>query len=76
MKRYIRSNIDLSDIEFPRRILKGTIEDTGEPCQMEANGFWIGNGGRHITSYLRVDKEDNRQYSMDRHHRFWIETED
>ena len=46
---------------------------------------WTGSNGRKITSYERVDKDVEydkngnpvkRQYSMDRQHRFWIETED
>lgn len=65
-------------------MMKGTIETTGERCEMEATGFWVGAKGRHITSYVRTDKAEtdsegrpvSRQYSMDRHHRFWIETED
>lgn len=65
--------------------ISGRIEDTGERCVMEPTGYWIGANGRHITSYERVDKEIEydrdgnpvkRQYSMDRQHRFWIETED
>lgn len=52
---------------------------------MEPNGYWIGPNGRKITSYVRVDKDVEyndagepvcRQYSMDRQHRFWAETED
>ena len=64
--------------------ISGRIEDTNERCVMEPNGYWV-NNGRKITSYERVDKEVEydrdgnpvkRQYSMDRQHRFWIETED
>lgn len=64
---------------------RGTIASTGERCEMRANGYWTGERGRHITSYERIDKpiEYNergapviRQYSMDRHHKFYIETED
>ena len=58
---------------------KGTIEDTKESCVMIANGYWVGEKGRHITSYERIDKKDPniyRQYSKDRHNRFWVETED
>ena len=61
------------------RQIKGTIENTSEKCIMVATGYWVGARGRHITSYNRIDKEEteiHRQYSMDRHHRFWIETED
>lgn len=58
------------------RVIGGTIENTNERCEMVSNGYWIGENGRHITSYERVDKEDNKQYSMDKYHRFWIETED
>lgn len=51
---------------------------------MQPSGNWAGAGGRQITSYLRVDKPDYnergervfRQYSRDRHHRFYVETED
>lgn len=61
-------------------VISGTIEATGERCKMQSNGYWVGAGGRHITSYIRVDKDEpegiERQYSMDRQHRFWIETED
>lgn len=61
-------------------IIKGTIEDTGERCAMQSVGYWIGAKGRHITSYVRVDKKEpdgiSRQYSMDRQHHFWIETEE
>lgn len=66
-------------------IISGRIENTDERCKMRANGYWTGEGGRHITSYERVDKDIEydekgrpvlRQYSMDRQHRFWIETED
>lgn len=65
--------------------IRGKIADTDEPCLMEPNGYWVGANGRKITSYKRVDKdieyddEGNpvkRQYSMDRQHRFWVETED
>ena len=64
--------------------IRGRIEDTDEPCIMQATGYWTSNG-RRITSYERVDKEVEydkngdpvkRQYAMDRQHRFWIETED
>ena len=54
--------------------IKGTLAQTGEKCVMEANGFWIGARGRHITSYIRVDVPDNKQYSMDVHRRFYVET--
>lgn len=60
------------------RKYKGTIADTKESCIMVANGYWVSNG-RHITSYERVDKKDPniyRQYSKDRHNRFYVETED
>ena len=65
--------------------IRGKIADTNEPCVMQANGYWMGDKGRKITSYERVDKDVEyddkgnpvkRQYSMDRQHRFWIETED
>lgn len=64
--------------------VSGRIEDTDERCIMHPNGYWT-MGGRCVTSYERVDKEIEydrngnpvkRQYSMDRQHRFWIETED
>ena len=73
MKLYIRSDI------------KGKIAETGESCVMRANGYWVGYGGKRRTSYTRTDKEVEytddgipviRQYSMDRNHRFWLETED
>lgn len=62
----------------------GTIAETGEKCVMQSNGYWVGAGGVHITSYHRVDKPDYnnkgervfRQYCMDRQHRFYVETED
>ena len=66
-------------------VISGRIAETGEPCKMRMNGYWVGGGGKHISSYERVDKEVEynedgrpvyRQYSMDRHHRFWLETED
>lgn len=57
-------------------MMKGIIAETGESCVMEVNGYWIADRGRKITSYVRVDKKDNRQYSMDRKHNFYIETED
>lgn len=63
---------------------RGTIASTGERCEMRVNGYWISKG-KHITSYERIDKpiEYNkrgapviRQYSMDRHRKFYVETED
>lgn len=81
MKRYIKSDYELVE----PRSTKGTIAETGEKCVMRMNGYWVGAGGRHITSYERVDKKVEyddrgnpviRQYSMDRQHRFYIETED
>lgn len=65
--------------------IRGKLADTNEPCVMQVNGYWMGDKGRKITSYERVDKDVEyddkgnpvyRQYSMDRQHRFWIETED
>lgn len=65
-------------------VVSGKIGDTGERCVMRPYGYWTA-GGRRITSYVRVDKEVEydssgnpvfRQYSMDKHHRFWIESED
>ena len=53
----------------------GHLAETGERCVMQAIGFWIAAGGRRVTSYVRVDKEDNKRYSMDRKHMFYIETE-
>ena len=67
------------------RTVSGRIEDSNERCVMVPCGYWVGYGGRKITSYERVDKDVEydkngkpvkRQYSMDRQHRFWIETED
>lgn len=72
MVRYIKADVS------------GKIADTGERCTMRATGYWTG-GGRRTTSYERtdVDVEYNdrgepvfRQYSMDKHHRFYVETED
>ena len=61
-------------------VISGTIHETGERCKMQMNGFWVGANGRHISSYIRVDQNEpegiERQYSMDRHHNFFIETED
>lgn len=66
-------------------IISGKIAETGERCTMQSNGYWTGANGRRITSYERVDKDIEyndkgepvyRQYSMDRQHRFWVETED
>lgn len=51
---------------------------------MRANGYWTG-GGKRTTSYERIDKDVEyddkgnpvvRQYSMDKHRRFYVETED
>lgn len=78
MKRYIASKREPG-------IVSGRLASTGEPCVMRINGYWIGGNGQHITSYERVDKEVEynedgdpvfRQYSMDRHHRFFLESED
>ena len=78
MKRYIKADREIG-------VVSGRIAETGEPCKMKMNGYWVGSRGRHISSYERVDKdveynEDGRavyrQYSMDRQHRFWLETED
>jgi hypothetical protein len=72
MKKYIKSDTI------------GKIAKTGEKCIMRPIGFWV-QDGRRITSYEQVDKEVEyddrgrpvrRQYSMDRYHRFWVETED
>lgn len=79
MKRYIRSDVSGRIVET-----SGRIAETGEPCKMRANGFWVA-GGKKITSWVRTDKEIEytddgtpvrRQYTMDRQHRFWVETED
>ena len=78
MKRYIVSGRQLPNLTY------GTIADTGERCAMQSTGYWTGAGGRHITSYQRVDKPEYnsrgeqvyRQYTMDRQHRFYLETED
>lgn len=78
MKRYITSGRKLPNLSY------GTLAETGERCIMQSNGYWVGEGGRRITSYQRVDKPDYnsngdkvfRQYSMDRQHRFYVETED
>lgn len=74
-KKEERKEKNMKDLEdIPET--KGRIEDTEEKCIMKSNGFWVGYKGTKITSYVRIDKPDNCQYSMDRHHRFWIETED
>lgn len=79
---YIGIQIDES---LKESVIRGKIADTDELCLMEPNGYWVGANGRKITSYKRVDTdieyddEGNpvkRQYSMDRQHRFWVETED
>lgn len=73
------------DESLKESVIKGKIADTDELCTMKSTGYWVGANGRKITSYERVDKDieyDNkgnpvkRQYSMDRQHRFWVETED
>lgn len=75
MKRYIKSDIT------------GKLADTGERCVMRPTGFWTSGprGGGRITSYERVDVDMEyaddgtpvyRQYSMDNHRRFYVETED
>lgn len=65
-------------------VVSGRIGDTDERCIMRPYGYWT-VGSRRITSYERVDKEVEydkngnpvfRQYSMDRQHRFWVESED
>ncbi len=52
---------------------------------MRPIGYWVADKGRRVTSYERVDKDVEytddgtpvrRQYSMDRQHRFWVETEE
>ncbi len=54
--------------------ISGTIAETGEKVKMIRTGYWIGARGAHITSYMRADgKDPDYQYSMDRHHRFWLE---
>lgn len=83
MKRYIKCYSENYNPNLP--VISGRIENTDEGCKMQSNGFWVGQGGRRITSYIRVDKDFEydsngnpvlRQYSMDRKHRFWVETED
>ena len=77
MKKYIRFSRDITDVS-------GTIADTGERCTMRATGS-VRSKGRTITLYTRTDKKIEyddkgrpvrRQYSMDRRHRFYLETED
>lgn len=72
MVRYVKSDVS------------GRIAITDEKCVMRPIGYWV-QDGRRVTSYERVDKEIEyddrgrpvrRQYSMDRHRRFWLETED
>ena len=78
MKRYISAARQLPNLSY------GKLAETGERCVMQSNGYWVGDGGRRITSYIRVDKPEYnakgekvfRQYIMDRQHRFWLETED
>ena len=81
MKKYIKSDYDFVE----SKPIKGIIYETGEKCLMRMNGYWVGAGGRHISSYERVDKDVEyddkgrpvyRQYTMDRHHVFYLETED
>lgn len=69
---------------FCERLVSGRIGDSEERCTMQPNGYWT-SGSRKIISYERVDKDVEydrngnpvkRQYSMDRQHRFWVETED
>lgn len=63
---------------------RGKIPETGDTGLFQANGYWIGTRGRHITSYIRVDTYETnaagdpvtRQYSRNRHNEFFIETED
>ncbi len=78
MKKYIVSSREPGTVS-------GTLYDTGEKCVMRMNGYWVGAGGRHISSYYRVDVEQEydengrpvfRQYSMDKHHKFYLESED
>ena len=78
MKKYISAKREIG-------VVSGKIAETGEPCKMRMTGYWTGAQGKHISSYERIDKEVEyddqgravyRQYSMDRHHRFWVETED
>lgn len=61
-------------------VISGTLFETGERCKMQMIGYWIGGGGRRISSYIRIDKEEPdgkyRQYSMDRKHIFYLESED
>ncbi len=86
MKLFPETNerVNTMKLRIKESIISGRIEDTDERCRMEPNGFWTANG-RRVTSYVRVDKDIEydkngnpvkRQYSMDRQHRFWIETED
>ena len=78
MKRYVVAGRKLPNLSY------GRIGDTVEKCVMQSYGYWVGEGGRHVTSYIRVDKPDLnekgekvfRQYEMDRHHRFWLASED
>ena len=53
---------------------KGRLAANGEKCVMQQYGFWVAAGGRKVTAWIRVDKPDNKQYSMDRHHNFYVET--
>lgn len=77
---------DYQDTEqYIRSDISGKIAETGERCVMRPIGYWVADKGRRVTSYERVDKDVEytddgtpvrRQYSMDRQHRFWVETEE
>ena len=86
MKLFPETNegVNTMKLRIKESTISGKIEDTDERCKMEPTGYWI-NNGRRVPSYVRVDKEVEydkngnpvkRQYSMDRQHRFWVETED
>ena len=63
------------EMKNPRKY-KGLIYETGEPCIMEINGAWAVCGGHTITSYIRIDKPDNKQYSRNKNNIFFVETVD
>ena len=45
-------------------VISGKIEGTSERCKMQSNGFWVGAHGKHITSYVRVDKDEPETFPL------------
>lgn len=71
--------LNLYELKGDRKMTVGRLADTGERVEMQMTGYWVAGGGRHVSSYERVGGEPDgkyRQYSMDRHHNFYVETED